>query len=151
MPRTIWSSYRTASPSLLRESRCFLRNWKATPSLLDRLTQLHLGAYGLEDFHVSEWKEQQRKGAIRGARRHGIWTARASAYRIVYAFMPRQQDYSVQGIVPRIFNDERKPLTRQLSRPVLRPMLARTPSPGLCFSSRRILSCDRRRRRSIGA
>lgn len=92
-----------------------LEELEGNPDLLDRLTQQDFGAYRLEDFHVSDWKAQQRKG--RNLWRLKIWDLedKGIRYRIVYAFMPRQQDYSVLGIVPREFNyDASHELTRRI-------------------------------------
>jgi len=92
-----------------------LEELEGNSSLLDRLTQQDFGAYGLEDFHVTKWQEQQRKG--RNLWRVKIWDLEKMGirYRIVYAFIARQQDYSVLGIVPREFNyDASHELTRRI-------------------------------------
>ena len=92
-----------------------LEELEGDSDLLDRLTQQDFGAYGLEDFHVAKWQEQQKKG--RNLWRVKIWDLEKMGirYRIVYAFMARQQDYSVLGIVPREFNyDASHELTRRI-------------------------------------
>lgn len=107
----LWES----EPVAAAQVAVLLEELEGNPDLLDRLTQQDFGAYGLEDFHVSEWKEQQRKG--RNLWRLKIWDLedKGIRYRIVYAFMPRQQDYSVLGIVPREFDyDASHELTRRI-------------------------------------
>lgn len=107
----LWDS----EPVAAAQVAALLEELEGNTDLLDRLTQQDFGAYGLEDFHVSEWKEQQRKG--RNLWRLKIWDLedKGIRYRIVYAFMTRQQDYSVLGIVPRDFNyDASHELTRRI-------------------------------------
>ncbi|MBV2234497.1 MAG: hypothetical protein KUL75_03020 [Sterolibacterium sp.] len=107
----LWDS----EPAAAAQVAVLLEELEGNPDLLDRLTQQDFGAYGLEDFHVSKWKEQQRKG--RNLWRLKIWDLedKGIRYRIVYAFMPRQQDYSVLGIVPREFDyDASHEITRRI-------------------------------------
>ncbi len=107
----LWESEPTAAAQI----GVLLEELEGNPDLLDRLTQQDFGAYELEDFHVSKWQEQQRQG--RNLWRLKIWDLEKMGirYRVVYAFMPRQQDYSVLGIVPRKFDyDASHELTRRI-------------------------------------
>jgi hypothetical protein len=107
----LWESEPTAAAKI----GVLLEELEGNPDLLDRLTQQDFGAYELEDFHVSKWQEQQRQG--RNLWRLKIWDLEeiGTRYRVVYAFMPRQQDYSVLGIVPRKFDyDASHELTRRI-------------------------------------
>lgn len=92
-----------------------LEELEGNPDLLDRLTQQDFGAYGLNEFHVSKWIEQWRQG--KDLWRLKIWDLenKGLRYRVVYAFMSRQQDYCVLGILPREFNyDPNHDLTRRI-------------------------------------
>ena len=93
-----------------------LEELEGNPDLLDRLTQHDFGAYGLDRFHVSKWFAQWNAG--KNLWRLKVWDLedRGLRYRVVYAFMPRQQHYSVLGIVPRGFNYE---LSHELTRRIL--------------------------------
>ena len=107
----LWAS----EPDAASRIGVLLEELEGNSKLLDRLTQQDFGAYGLEDFHVTKWQEQQRKG--RNLWRVKIWDLEKMGirYRIVYAFIARQQDYSVLGIVPREFNyDASHELTRRI-------------------------------------
>lgn len=83
-----------------------LEELEGNPDLLDRLTQHDFGAYGSDRFHVSKWFAQWNTG--KNLWRLKVWDLEDQGlrYRVVYAFMPRPQDYSVLGIVPREFNYE---------------------------------------------
>ncbi len=83
-----------------------LEELEGNPDLLDRLTQHDFGAYGSGRFHVSKWFAQWNTG--KNLWRLKVWDLEDQGlrYRVVYAFIPRQQDYSVLGIVPREFNYE---------------------------------------------
>lgn len=92
-----------------------LEELEGDSDLLDRLTQHDFGAYHTEDFHVSKWQEQWRKG--KDLWRLKVWDLedKGLRYRVVYAFMPRQKDYYVLGIVQRDFNYEpNHELTRRI-------------------------------------
>lgn len=107
----LWETEPTAAARIT----VLIEELEGNPNLLDRLTQHDFGAYGLEDFHVSKWIEQWRQG--KDLWRLKIWDLENKnlRYRVVYAFMSRQQDYCVLGILPRAFNyDSNHDLTRRI-------------------------------------
>lgn len=107
----LWETEPTAAARIT----ALIEELEGNPDLLDRLTQQDFGAYGLADFHVSKWLEQWRQG--KDLWRLKIWDLENKnlRYRVVYAFMSRQQDYCVLGILPRDFNyDSNHDLTRRI-------------------------------------
>ncbi|MGY6555737.1 MAG: hypothetical protein ACXIUM_14560 [Wenzhouxiangella sp.] len=72
--------------------------------LLDSLTVHDFGNRGTEDFHVSRWQEQWRKG--RDLWRLKAWDLERQGlqYRIVYAYLPGKLKYFVLAIAPREFD-----------------------------------------------
>lgn len=102
-------------PTAAARITALIEELEGNTDLLDRLTQHDFGAYRREDFHVSKWIEQWRKG--KDLWRLKIWDLenKGLRYRVVYAFMSRQQDYCVLGILPREFNyDPNHDLTRRI-------------------------------------
>lgn len=94
-----------------------LEELSGSQELLDRLTDHDFGKNRKEEFHVSKWLEQWRKGhdlwrlKIWRLERHGI------QYRIVYAFIPIKRQYIVLAIAPRDFDyDESHPITQRILR-----------------------------------
>ncbi len=95
-----------------------LEQLEVDPDLLDCLTVHDYGAHSSEDFHVSKWLEQWRKG--RDLWRLKIWDLEEQGirYRIVYAFVPVKRQYQVLAITPRKeFNyDESDTISQRILR-----------------------------------
>lgn len=92
-----------------------LQQLKADPDLMDRLTQQGYGAHQTADFEVQKFLALYRQG--KNMWRLKIWPLedRPIKYRIVYAFLPRQREHVVLGVVPRSFNyDSSNPLTMRM-------------------------------------
>ncbi len=106
--------YRT-DPHAAATIDAFLDEVAASQDLLDRFSQQGFtsGPAGTQ-FNVSRWQELWR--------RFNLWRAkllntpnRASAYRIVYAFHPRELRYYILAVVHRNFDyDPQHPVSRRI-------------------------------------
>ena len=93
-----------------------LEELEVNQDLLDRLTQHDFGKdrWG-DEFHVSKWVEQWRKG--NDIWRLKIWDLenKGLQYRIIYAFIPHKRHYHVLAIAPRNFDyDPGHPLAQRI-------------------------------------
>jgi hypothetical protein len=106
---------REREPEAAGRILALLEQLEGDADLLDRLTQHDFGAYHSEDFHVSKWQDQWRKG--RDLWRLKVWDLedKGLRYRIVYAFQPRKHHYHILAIAPREFDyDENHPISRRI-------------------------------------
>jgi hypothetical protein len=104
-------------PVTVGQILALLEQLEGDPDILDRLTQHDFGAYRTEDFHISKWYQLWNQG-------NDIWRLKlwdledkGLRYRVIYAFMPRQQNYHILAIAPREFNyDPEHPITKRILR-----------------------------------
>lgn len=107
-----------SNPRAAARILAFLQQVKADEDLLDRMTQHDYGCHpDYADFHVSKWFEQWNQG--KNLWRVKIWDleslSRKDKYRIIYAFLPRTQDYCVLAIAPREFDyDAEHPISKRV-------------------------------------
>ncbi len=108
---------RRSDPKAAGRIMALLEQLQGDLDLMDRLTQHDYGAYESEDFHVSKWQEQYRKG--RDLWRLKVWDLEntGTRFRVIYAFEPRTHHYHVLAIAPREFNYDKNHL---ISRRIIR-------------------------------
>jgi mRNA-degrading endonuclease RelE of RelBE toxin-antitoxin system len=92
------------SPTAAARIAVMLEEIHGSQDLLDALTVHDFGKSRSEDVHVSKWQEHWRAG--RDIWRFKIWDLESMnlKYRIIYAFQPGKQLYTVLGIFERDFN-----------------------------------------------
>lgn len=92
------------SPTAAARLTVMLEEIHGSQDLLDALTVHDFGKSRSEEIHVSKWQEHWR--VSRDIWRFKIWDLESMnlQYRIIYAFQPGKQLYTVLGIFERDFN-----------------------------------------------
>lgn len=110
---SIWEKHPEAAARIV----ALLQELKGNHDLLDRLTQHDFAPPSRSQFHVSKWFELWNQGM--DLWRLKIWDLEKQGlrYRIIYAFIPSNQQYHILGILPREFDyDTSEPIAQRIIR-----------------------------------